>query len=155
MTEVWHVAERDAVPRLVLTGMKTFPITRKLAALRRESCPTRLSVDWIWFLRVSAAVVIEHEIGVHLQSQCVRRLDDIEQVGLGTEPRQHAAFLVKLAEIVIIVRVVAHRFPAGGLICRWKPQGGETSLRDCRQLRFDKAPPLVFAVFRLGTIPIK
>src|SRR6476659_11141208 len=104
MTEIRHVAECDAVPRLVLTGMKTFPITRKFAALRREFCPTQLSVDWIWFLCVSAAVVIEHEIGVHLQSQRVRRLDEIEQLGLGTEPRRHAAFLIKLAEIVIIVR---------------------------------------------------
>src|SRR4029077_6986941 len=132
MTEIRQIAERDAVPRLVLTRVKTFPITRKLAALRREPCPAQLSVDRIWFLRVSAAIVIEHEIGVHLQSQRVRRLDEIEEVGLRTEPRWYAALLIKLAEIVIIVRVVAHRFPAGCLVCRRKPQGGETGLRDRR-----------------------
>ena len=36
MTEVRHVAERRAVPSLVLTRVKTFPVTRELAALRRE-----------------------------------------------------------------------------------------------------------------------
>ena len=139
----------------VLTRVKTLPIARKLVALRREPCPAQLSVNRIWFLRVSAAVVIKHEVGVHLQVKRVRRLDEIEEVGLGTEPRRHTAFLIKLAEVVIIVRVVAHRFPAGCLVCRRKPQGGKTSLRDGRQFRFDDAPPLVFAVFRLRTIPIK
>ena len=69
MTEVRHVAESPAVPGLVLTGMKAFPITRKLAARRREFCPARLAVDRIWFLRICAAVMIEDEVGVHLQSQ--------------------------------------------------------------------------------------
>jgi hypothetical protein len=155
MTEVRHVAEGRTVPGLVLTWVKTFPITRKLAALRREPCPAQLSVDRVWFLRISAAVVIENEVGVHLKSKSMRRLDEIEQVGLGTEPRRHAAFLIELAEIVIIVRIVAHRFPAGRLICRRKPQRGEAGLRDRRQFRFDEAPPLVFAVVRLRTIPIK
>jgi hypothetical protein len=44
--------------------------------------------------------VIEHEVGVHLQSQRVRRLDEIEHVGLGTEPRRHAAFLIQFADRV-------------------------------------------------------
>jgi len=62
--------------------MKTFPIPRKLSTLRREFCPTHLLVDWICFLCVGAAVVIKHQIGVHLQFQRVRRLNEIEQLGL-------------------------------------------------------------------------
>src|SRR4029453_18156323 len=89
------------------------------------------------------------------QSQRVRRLNEVEQVGLGTEPRRHAAFLIEFAEIVVIVRIVAHRFPAGCLVCRRKPQRRETCLRNDWQFRFDEGPPLVFAIFRSWTIPIK
>src|SRR5207245_8065270 len=69
MTEVGHVAESRAVPGLVLAGMKTFPITWKPAALRRELCPARLSVERICFQLICAAVVIEYEIGIDLESQ--------------------------------------------------------------------------------------
>jgi len=49
----------------------------------------------------------------------------------------------------------SHRFPARCLV-RWrKPQRGETRVRDRGEFRFNEAPPLVFAVFRLRTIPIK
>src|SRR5262249_46127183 len=85
----------------------------------------------------------------------MRRVDEIEQLGFGTEPRRDAAFLIKLAEIVIIVWIVAHRLPAGCLVCRREPQCGETCLRDRRQFGFYETPPLVFPIFRLGTIPIK
>jgi hypothetical protein len=70
MTEVRHIAERDVVPRLVLTRVKTFPITRKLAALGRELCSPRPAVDRVCFLPVSAAVVIEHEVCIGLQAAC-------------------------------------------------------------------------------------
>ena len=99
--------------------------------------------------------MIEYEICIGFQSQRVRRLDEVEQVGLGTEPRRHAVFLIKLAEIVVIVWVVAHRFPARCLVCRRKPQRGKTCLRNDWQSRFDEAPPLVFEIFRYWTIPIK
>jgi len=85
----------------------------------------------------------------------VSGFDKIEQFGFGTEPRRDAAFLIKLAEIVVIVRVVAHRFPPGCFVCWWKPQGCETRLRDNRQFRFEERPPRVLVIFHLGTIPIK
>lgn len=99
--------------------------------------------------------MIENEVCVHLQSRHVSGFDQIEQLRLGSEPRRHAAFLIELAKIVIIVRVVTHRFPVGCLVRRRKPQCGETGSRDRRQFRLDEAPTLVFAVFRLRTIPIK
>jgi hypothetical protein len=40
-------------------------------------------------------------------------------------------------------------------VCRRKPQRSETGLRDQWQFRFDKTPPLVFAILRLRAIPIK
>src|SRR5207248_600190 len=66
MTEVRHVAECPTVPCFVLTWMKTFPVTRKFPALRRELCPARSSIERIYFLVVTAAVVIEHKVCVHL-----------------------------------------------------------------------------------------
>src|SRR5215471_1033524 len=83
------------------------------------------------------------------------RSDKIEKVGFGTEPRWDASFLVELAQVIIIVRVVAHRFPARRLVCRRKPKGSETCLCDGWQFRFNESPPLMFAVLCLGTIPIK
>src|SRR2546423_2915502 len=85
----------------------------------------------------------------------MRRLDEVEQLGLGAEPRRHAAFLVKLAEIVVIVWVVTHRFPVGGLVRRRHPQGSEASFGNRRQFRSHEAPPGVLAIFRSRTIPIK
>src|SRR5436309_14813982 len=69
MTQVRHVAECPAVPCLVLTWMKTFPVTRKFPALRRELCPARSSIERIYFLIVNAAVMIEYEIYVHQLSR--------------------------------------------------------------------------------------
>ena len=65
MTKVRHVAERPAVPCLILAGMKTFPVTRKFLARRRELRPALLAVDGIYFLSIRAAVVIEHEIPIY------------------------------------------------------------------------------------------
>src|SRR5262249_408036 len=56
---------------------------------------------------------------------------------------------------VIIVWIVAHRLPAGCLVCRREPQCGENCLRDRREFWFYENPPLGFPIFRLGTNPIK
>ena len=45
--------------------------------------------------------MIEYEIGVHLQPECVSRLDQVEQFCFGTEPRRHAAFLIELAQVIV------------------------------------------------------
>jgi len=58
--------------------MKAFPIARKLAALWIELRPPRLAVDRIQFLRVPAAIMIEYQIGVHLQPERVSRLNQVE-----------------------------------------------------------------------------
>src|SRR6266403_503414 len=75
MTEVRHVAESCAVPGLVAAWMKTFPITRKSAALRFKLRPARLAVDGIQFLCIAATVVIEHQVRIHLESQRVSGLN--------------------------------------------------------------------------------
>ena len=75
MTQVWHVTESCAVPGLVPAWVKTFPITRKFVALRFEFRPPRLAVHGIQFLYVTAAVVIEHQVRIHLQPQRVSGLN--------------------------------------------------------------------------------
>ena len=77
--------------------------------------------------------MIEYQIGIHLQPECVSRLDQVEQFCFGTEPRRHAAFLIELAQVIEVVGIVAHRFPSGGFVCGRKPQRSETGFRDGRQ----------------------
>ena len=114
-----------------------------------------LLIDRVDFLRIRAAVMIKDEIGVNLQPIFVRGLDKIEQLNLETEPGRHAAFLIEIAEVVVIVRIVAHRFPVGRFVRRREPQRSETGARDRREFRFDQAPPLMLAIFPSGTVPIK
>src|SRR6266498_5742380 len=99
--------------------------------------------------------MIEYQVCINLQSESVSRLDQVEQFGFGTEPRRHAAFLIEFTQIVLIVGIVAHRFPPRRLVRGWKPQRGEASLRNRGQFGFDVSPPLVLAIFYLRTIPIK
>ena len=66
MAEVWHIAERRAIPSFILARVKTFPVTRKFAALRCKLRPPQLAIDWIQFLRVATAIMIEYQIGIHL-----------------------------------------------------------------------------------------
>src|SRR5205823_2946294 len=78
MAQIRHVTECCSVPRLVLARMKTFPVAREFAARWRELCPPPLAVDRIQFLSIRAAVMIEHQIRVHLQSRRMSRLDQVE-----------------------------------------------------------------------------
>jgi hypothetical protein len=66
MTKVRHLAESGAVPGFVLARMKTLPVPEEFAAFRGEFGPARLAVDGIQFLSVSAAIMIEYQVGVYL-----------------------------------------------------------------------------------------
>ena len=78
MTQIRHITECYAVPSLVAARMKTLPVARELAACRCELGPAPLAVDRIQFLSISAAVMIEHQIRVHLHSRCMSGLDQVE-----------------------------------------------------------------------------
>ena len=62
MRQVGHVAEGHRIPTLKHARMKTFPVTRKLAALWIEQRPACLIDEWIHLLRICAAVVINDNI---------------------------------------------------------------------------------------------
>ena len=155
MAQVRHITESAAVPGLVTTGMEAAPIAREPAASRRELCPALLLIDWVSLLGIRAAVMIKDEIGVNLQPILVRGLDKIEQLNPETEPSRRAALLIEITEVVVIVRIVTHRFPVGRLVRRREPQCCETGARDISEFRFDQAPPLMLAIFPSGAVPVK
>ena len=155
MAQVRHITESAAVPGLVTTGMEAAPIAREPAASRREFCPALALIDRVSFLRIRAAVMIKDEVGVDLQAIFVGGLDKVEQLNPETEPGRCAAFLIEIAEVVVIVRIVTHGFPVGRLVRGREPERGEAGARDISEFRFDQAPPLMLAIFPSGTVPIK
>src|SRR4029453_5475883 len=99
--------------------------------------------------------MIEYKVCINLQSESVSRLVQVEQFGFGTEPCRHAAFLIELAKVVVIVGIVAHRFPSGGFVCGRKPQRCEARLSNRGQFGFYIRPPLMVSILYLGDNPNK
>src|SRR3990172_883331 len=128
MRQIGHVTERHFIPHLIHARMKTFPVARELSAFRIEQSPARLSGDGIDLLGVRSAIVIEDYIRDQTQAVAVRRFDETQQFSPGPEPGWDTSLLVELAEVIIIVRVIAHRRPTQirGFMPRWKPKRGES-----------------------------
>jgi hypothetical protein len=57
--------------------VKTAPIAGKLVARRDELSPVHLVVDGIYFLAIRAAIVIKDNIGIHLKTEFMRRVDQV------------------------------------------------------------------------------
>src|SRR5205823_8820888 len=69
MAQVRHVSEAfEAFHGLVAAGMKACPVAREPAALRRKACPATLTINGIYFLRVTAGIVVENHISNDLGS---------------------------------------------------------------------------------------
>jgi len=135
MAQVGHIAECLLVSQFVTTGMKAFPVAIELAALRSELGPAQLVVEQrIRLLGVGTRIVVQHHVGIHLQLVVVRGLDQLQQRCLAAEPGGGIAFLVELAEIEIVVGIVAHGVPLGRLRTRRQPQRRKAIVSDSRQL---------------------
>ena len=123
MREVRHIAKRALIPALVHGRVEALPVSWELSALRFEHCPALLPGERIDFALVSAGVVIDDHIRDQTQPGAVRRFDEVQQLLLGSEPGRNGTLLVELAQIIVIVRVIAHRRPTlgGGLMDRREP----------------------------------
>ena len=60
--------------------------------------------------------MVDHVIGIDLQIGAVRGGDQALQLFARAEPGRDRTFLVELAEVEKIIRVVTHRGIAGGLV---------------------------------------
>ena len=116
MAQVRHVSEAfEAFHGLVAAGMKACPVAREPAALRRKACPATLTIHGIDFLRITAGIVVENHVRIHLERILVSSSYEIQQVLPASKPGLGPAFLVELAKIEIIVGIIAHRIPLGSL----------------------------------------
>src|SRR5580704_9941797 len=157
MAEIRHVAERHLIEDFVRRRMEAFPGARKLAAGGIEYRPARLSIDGVHLLRVPAAIVVEHEVSIDLHVCRVRGIDQRRQLSLIAEPGFGAALLIEVAEIVVIVRVIAHRGPAEirSLVRGRQPESSKSGLLELGNFCGNEVPPRPVLLLLLRTVPVE
>jgi len=99
--------------------------------------------------------MVDHVIGIELQIGAVRGGDQALQLFARAEPGRDRTFLVELAEVEKIIRVVAHRGIAGGLVRGRQPQRGEPGGGQPRHLGLDVLPPLERLALDRRAVPVK
>ena len=140
---------------LIAAGMEVVEVAGKDAALGVEFRPALLAVDRVDLFLVGAGVVVDHHVGIEPDAMRVRLRDQRFQLRPVAVPGLGSALLVEVAQVEVVVGVVAHRGVAGRLVDRRQPQRVEAGLAQVFNLLGDEVPPLVFLFLVPGSSPSK
>ncbi len=103
--------------------MKAEPVAGDDATRGRESGPPSLAINRIELRCIAARIVVDNYVSIDLHTCGMRASDELHEFAFVAKPRLGSALLTEIAEVVKIIRVVAHRLSLGRFVCRWQPEG--------------------------------
>jgi hypothetical protein len=83
--------------------VKAICVAGEAPALRLEQCPATDAVDRAHFLRISAAAMVDHKVGVNLHFRAMRSIDQSDKIFLRAKPRRRRSFLIEFTDIEEVV----------------------------------------------------